>query len=437
MHMGQFMLRQPEEHTSPSTDVAEEVRDFYERYPYPRPVDRLEKYHRLWQDQQRRRADYHLFWPAKSYREDHSILVAGCGTSQAAKHATRWPAAQVTGIDFSATSVRCTEELKRKYNLHNLQIHQLPIERVNDLETSFDQIVCTGVLHHLADPDAGLKALRGVLKPDGAMHLMVYAPYGRTGIYMLQEFARRIGIHATDEEIRDLIAVLRALPHGHPLENLLREAPDFRQDAELADALLHPQDRAYSVPQLFDFIKRGELTFGRWVRQAPYTPQCGVIANIPQASRIAQLSLAEQYAVVELFRGTMVRHSVVLYRNDGPDPHRVSLTGDAWTSYVPIRMSDTICVQERLPPGAAAVLINPAHTYTDLFMPINSTEKRLFDAIDGTRSIGDIVKRTYPTSQKKSHHDIARAFFERLWRYDQVVFEKETTDNDNRFTVLE
>lgn len=112
----------------------------------------------------------------------------------------RWPAAEVVGIDFSATSVRCTEQLNRKYNLNNLQVHQLPIERVDELETSFDQIVCTEVLHHLAEPDARLRALRGVLKPDGAMHLMVYAPYGRAGIYLLQEFCRRIGIHATDEE---------------------------------------------------------------------------------------------------------------------------------------------------------------------------------------------------------------------------------------------
>jgi SAM-dependent methyltransferase len=336
----------------------------------------------------------------------------------------RWPAAQITGIDFSATSVRCTEELKRTYKLDNLQVHQLPIERANDLDTSFDQIVCTGVLHHLSDPNAGLKALRGVLKPDGAMHLMVYAPYGRAGIYMLQEFCRRVGIHATEEEIRDLIAALRVLPPGHPLENLLREAPDFRHEAALADALLHPQDRAYSVSQLFDFIKRGGLTFGRWIKQAPYTPHCGVIANIPQASRMAQLSLAEQYAAVELFRGTMVRHSVVVYRDDSPvAQQRVSFGGDAWPGYVPIKMSDTICVQERLPPGAAAVLINQTHTYRDLFMPIDSTEKRLFDAIDGNRSIGDIVERTLPSVQKELQPDMARTFFERLWRYDQVVFD--------------
>ena len=42
------------------------------------------------------------------------------------------------------------------------------------------------------------------------------------------------------------------------------------------------------------------------------------------------------------------------------------------SSYVPLRMPDTICVQDRLPPGAAAVLINPTHAYRDLVMPIDA-----------------------------------------------------------------
>jgi len=419
------IVKHHESQSADAASVAEEVRAFYERHPYPPPVDSLERYRQLGQDRQKRRADYHLFWPARPFREDPSILIAGCGTSQAAKHALRWPAAQVTGIDFSATSVRSTEELKRKYDLNNLQVRQLPIERVGDLNMSFDQIICTGVLHHLAEPDAGLSALRGVLKPDGgAMHLMVYAPYGRTGIYMLQEFCRRIGVRADDEGIRDLVATLKALPPGHPLETLLREAPDFRQDAALADALLHPQDRAYSVPQLFDFIAKAGLTFGRWLKQAPYTPHCGVVARIPQASRLAQLSLAEQYAAVELFRGTMVRHSVIAYGDDSPGSAQpISFAGDAWLGYVPLRMPGTICVQDRLPPGAAAVLINPTHTYRDLVMPIDSAEKGLFDAIDGNRSIGGMVERTLRSSTAKPPLEVARTFFENLWHYDQVVFD--------------
>ncbi len=405
-------------------DVAEAVRDFYDQYPYPQPVDSLEKYRRLWQDPQRRRADYHLFWPARSFREDQSILIAGCGTSQAAKHALRWPGAQVTGIDVSATSVQCTANLKQKYNLKNLDVRQLPVERVNELQTSFDQIVCTGVLHHLADPDAGLRALRNILKPDGVMHLMVYAPYGRAGIYMLQDFCRRIGINANDDDITDLITALGSLPPGHPLENLLHEAPDFRHAAALADALLHPQDRAYSVPQLFDFLEKAGIIFGRWIKQASYSPRCGVMAKLPQAARLACLPLAEQFAAVELFRGTMVRHSLLAYRDDNPSRSGVVGFVDApWLSYVPLRVPDTICVRDRLPPGAAAVLINQSHTYRDLLLLLNQTEKRWYDAIDGNRSIGDIVDESFSTSERTPQAGMARTFFERLWWYDQVVFD--------------
>jgi SAM-dependent methyltransferase len=393
------------------------VRAFYERHPYPPAVDSLEQYRRLWQDHQRRRADHHLFWPARPYREDHSILIAGCGTSQAAKHALRWPSARVTGIDFSATSVRKTEELKRRYQLDNLEVHQLPLTEVGELGARFDQIVCTGVLHHLPSPDAGLRALREVLAPGGVMHLMLYAPYGRTGVYMLQDFCRRLGIEADDDGIRELVTALGALPSGHPLGTLLREAPDFRNEAALADALLHPQDRAYSVPELFAFLERGGLRFGRWVKQAPYSAHCGLMARLPQAARLAQLPLMDQHAAAELFRGTISRHSVVVCRDDDPsDAHALSFTGDAWPRYVPIRAPDTISVEERLPSGAAAVLINRSHSHTDIYLPIDAREKRLYDAVDGVRTIGELA-------EEQGELESAGPFFQRLGWYDQVVFD--------------
>jgi len=416
-------MRDREARIRDATSVAEEVRAFYEGYPYPPPIDSLEKY-RLWRDPQKRRAEYHLLWPSIAYREDQTILIAGCGTSQAAKHAMRWPGARVIGIDFSETSVRCTEELKRKYQLDNLQVRQLPIERARELETCFDQIVCTGVLHHLPDPDAGLATLRGLLQPGGAINIMLYAPYGRTGVYMLQEFCKRIGISATEVEIRDLIDALKALPPGHPLQNLMRETPDFRNEAALADALLHPCDRAYSVPQVFDFLERGGLRFSRWARQAAYSPRCGVMAQLPQASRIGRLTAEDQYAAAELFRGTMVRHSVIAHRDDAPDSlRRISFADDAWSSYVPVRMPDTLCVRERLPHGAAAVLINQSHTSRDIFMPIDATELRLLNSIDGDRSVGDIGDQTLTSSHEARPLDTVRAFFERLWWHDQVVFD--------------
>jgi SAM-dependent methyltransferase len=396
--------------------VAGAVQAFYERYPYPPPLDDLDSYRQRWRDPQRRRADYHLLWPTRKYDESLSILIAGCGTSQAAKYAIRCPSAQVIGIDFSTTSVQHTAALKRKYGLGNLEVRQLAVERAADLGASFDQVVCTGVLHHLEDPDAGLRALRGVLKPNGAMHLMVYAPYGRNGIYMLQEFCRRVGFRASDGDIEDLAAALRALPAGHPLTRLLRESPDFQTESALADALLHPRDRAYSVPQLFEFLRANHLTFGRWLRQAPYSLRLGLMSRLPHSLRTGRISVEDQYAAAELLRGTMTRHSLVAYQDDDPCSPRITFSGDEWLGYVPIRMPDTLCVQERLPPEIAAILINRAHTYNDICLPIRTHEKRLLESIDGTRAIGEILG-------SRSDLDGPRAFFERMWWHDQIVID--------------
>jgi SAM-dependent methyltransferase len=396
------------------------VQAFYDLHPYPPPVDDLEGYRQRWQDEARHFADFYLHWPDKAYRENLAVLVAGCGTSQAAKHALRQPLSRVVGIDVSATSVRHTEALKRKYGLSNLEVYQLPLERVSELGRRFDRIVCTGVLHHLPDPEAGLRALHEVLEPDGALHLMVYATYGRAGVYMLQEYCRRLGIGHTEVEIKDLAQTLTSLPHGHPLARLLGESPDFQRKDALADALLNPQDRAYTVPQLLDLIGSCGLRFGRWVRQAPYLPHCGELAGTPHSARLAQLSKAEQYAAVELFRGTMLRHSLIAYRDDRPgDCQPVHFDDDRWRDYVPIRLPETIRVQKRLPPGAAAVLINRGHTDPDLYLPVGHSEQQLLDGIDGRRTIAEIARRA---GQRERQWESARSFFERLWCYDQVVF---------------
>lgn len=344
----------------PSTiaDITSQVRAFYEAHPYPPPVDDLQAYRQAWADQ-RRRADSHLFWPAEPFRDDRSILVAGCGTTQAAHYALRWPRARVIGIDVSAKSIAFTQKLIRKHALANLEVRQLAVERAAELGQRFEHVVCTGVLHHLSDPDAGLRALHEVLAPTGALNMMVYAPYGRAGIYMLQDYCRRLGIGATAREIGDLAASLKGLPPDHPIAPLLRNSPDFADKAGLADALLHPRDRSYSVPQLLDFLGRAGLAFGRWVRQAPYLRWCGALASSPHQSRLAGLTAEAQYAAIELFRGTMVRHSVVAFRNDRPAQGApVDFDGEGWLSYAPIRLPDTLTVRDRLPPGAAAVLIN-------------------------------------------------------------------------------
>jgi SAM-dependent methyltransferase len=400
-----------------ASELTDPICEFYTDHPYPPPVENLDRARDEWQDENRHRAEFHLFWPHKKYRADLDILIAGCGTWQAAKYALCRPAARVTGIDVSTTSLEHTERLRRQYGLTNLRLELAPIEHVADLDQRFDLIVCTGVLHHLNDPDLGLAALQAALKPDGAIYLMVYAPYGRAGVYLLQDYCRKLGIGTSAAEIADLATVVEALPPNHPLAVLLRGSRDALNADALADALLNPRDRSFSVPQLFNFIDRNGLEFGRWYWQAPYLPQCGSMAQTPHAKRLAELPASEQYAAMELWRGLMTTHSLVVYRSDGPgNALNFSVTDDCWATFVPQRLPTTMCVRQRLPPGAAGVLLNRSHPFHDLILPINAHEKRLFDGIDGRRKIGEIVAGA-GAGLSQSY-----AFFQRLWRYDQVIF---------------
>jgi SAM-dependent methyltransferase len=329
--------------------------------------------------------------------------VAGCGTSQAVRHALRRPAARIVGIDVSAESLAHARALAARHEVGNLELHRLPIEAVDELGMRFDHVVCTGVLHHLADPALGLRRLREVLAPGGAVTLMVYGRYGRTGVYLLQEYCRRLGVGTSAAELADLVATLREIPLGHPLSRLLRESRDFADDDALADALCNPRDRACTVPELLDLIDDAGLRFGRWQRQAPYLPDCGAISETPHAARIAERPPVEQYALMELFRGTMTRHTAIAFAADDAVSGVLDFSDPA---AVPVPVPTATAIEERLPPGAAAALINRAHTDTDLVLFADRAQLELFRSIDGERTIADLGA---PDS------------VERLWRHDLIV----------------
>lgn len=389
----------------------DEISEFYDAHPYPPPVDDLDGEIEPWSDGIRRRVEHARLWPTLPFRDDHTILVAGCGTFQAARYGLHYPNARIVGVDVSSTSIDATHRLVEQYELTNVELHQLTIERVAELGRSFDHVVCTGVIHHLADPQTGLRALRDIMTCEGALHLLVYATYGRAGVYVVQEYCRRLGVTANPSEIADLVATLRELPAGHPIGEILRTSPDFQDDDALADALLNPRDRSYTVPELCDLLTTSGLRFTRWMRQAPYRPECGAMTETPHGERIAAMPDQEQFAAMELFRGTVRRHDLIAYRDDSslPDP-ALRWNDESWREFVPIRPAPVVVVEDRLPDGVAAVLINRAHTDRDLVFFADTATRRAFEAIDGSTPLGAIDGATAD-------------MFRRLWLHDLVVID--------------
>ena len=245
--------------------------------------------------------------------------------------------------------------------------------------------------------------------------------YGRAGIYMMQEYCRLLGIGSSDSDLRDLGATLEALPADHPIVSVMRGAKDFSSPTPWP---MHCSIRWIAptrVPELYAWLERCGMSFGRWYEQAPYLPQCGMLATTPHAERLAALPPPLQHAAVELFRGTMVKHNLIAYRDDRTgDSQPITFVGDGWREYIPIALPWTICVRERLPPGSVAVLINRAHPFTDLILPVDSFENELLAAIDGNRTLAEILPSA---PEERDGERRALGFFERLWQYDQIVFD--------------
>jgi hypothetical protein len=116
----------------------------------------------------------------------------------------------------------------------------------------------------------------------------------------------------------------------------------------------------------------------------------------------------------------MAKHNFIAYRDDRlGESQPITFGGDAWREYVPLRLPWILCIRDRVPPGSVAVLINRAHTYPDLALPIDAAQERIFTAIDGNRPIDEILR----IAAKAGGREQARRFIEQLWEYDQIVFD--------------
>ena len=114
-------------------------------------------------------------------------------------------------------------------------------------------------------------------------------------------------------------------------------------------------------------------------------------------------------------------------------PERRHLTADliAGLTFAVVNVPQAISVRERLPAGAAAALINRSHSDPDLVLFVDAAELQMIEAIDGRRTIADIIEHVATSkpairpTRRQTHR-----LFQRLWQYDQALFDR-TGQGDN------
>jgi SAM-dependent methyltransferase len=292
------------------------VKRQYETYPYPER-DPADEASRLIEGSPSHpvEIDHFLFGGRRDWTQPFRALVAGGGTGDglimlAQKLADIGCPAEVTYLDMSEASRAVAEARAGMRGLDTIRFI------IGDLLAAaehgpFDYIDCCGVLHHLPDPDAGFRALERALALGGGMGLMVYAPYGRTGVYPLQAaFGRLFKGDAPEDQVRLARAALDGLPKTNwfPRNGLLG---DHRgSDAGLYDLLLHSRDRPYTVGDLAGALGRAGLAPVSFLEPGRYDPQRYLPRGPEIAGRVKALDPLEKAALAEQLAGNMKTHVV-------------------------------------------------------------------------------------------------------------------------------
>jgi 2-polyprenyl-3-methyl-5-hydroxy-6-metoxy-1,4-benzoquinol methylase len=178
------------------------------------------------------------------------VLIAGCGTGQeAVETALQWPAARILAVDLSVASLAHAARKAQEHGVEGIAFAQADLLALPRLGRRFDVVSCVGVLHHLADPPAGLRALAACLARGGVMQLGFYSARARRAVDAARARVEAAGLRPSPEGIRAARRLLLALPADDPAAAVTSIA-DFHATSACRDLLMHAQERSYSLPEV-------------------------------------------------------------------------------------------------------------------------------------------------------------------------------------------
>jgi SAM-dependent methyltransferase len=394
------------------TPLDDLVAQQYARWTYPEPIVDLPAWlscNWQWFDPSHSQL---LFWPDRDPGQDLDILIAGCGTNQAAVFAYNNPGSRVLAIDVSDPSLEHHAFLRDRYGLRNLDILRLPIEQLASLDRSFDLIVSTGVLHHMADPVAGASCLAACLRPNGVLALMFYAHYGRIGVEMMQAVFRELGLQQNEASLLMVREALAGLAADHPLKPYLSLARDLNFDSGLVDTFLHGRDRSYTVDDCLELLDAAGLCLQDWLFKSLYhaTP----VANQAFMSAVAALPERQQWSVMERINARNACHFLTACLPErSPDTYRIDFRSSQVLEYRPAF---------RFRCGLDGIyLVTPERR-----LQLDAIQLALVQPIDGRRSLREIAASAASTGVLPAEDCVEMEsrtlrVFEWLWKTDVLA----------------
>lgn len=244
-----------------NNSVSLKVKNQYEENPYPR-----------WKDIGFNTASSYQQALLKNFphvnlshwqgKEKLNVLVAGCGTGrQAIRLASYFNDLNVVAIDLSGRSLAYAQQQANKYKVSNIQFIQADILEFSDFPLLFDVIECSGVLHHMEDPNQGLNALQQLLSPTGVMKIALYSEAARKQVITFRNLLAQNKKNNTkdlDQRLLRQALLMQQIP-GDWTDII--NSPDFYSMSNCRDLIFHEQEHQFTPSKISNLLANNQLDF--------------------------------------------------------------------------------------------------------------------------------------------------------------------------------
>ena len=235
----------------------------YNNYIYPKPTENL---YEEWIKKNRFQICdpnycWHRLWPEKPYNTKRlDVLIAGCGSDQAAILAKCNPNHNFIGIDLSENSLKHEKKLIEENKIENLKLHHNDFRAVK-FKKKFDYIISSGVIHHLDDPGTGLKYFNQNLKDEGIIYIMVYGDKKSYATNQVKKLLKKLNLKQNQDSIDFVMNTINKLNNLHPAKIFANTEikQDLTHPSGVVDFFLHKKENFFSIKDFIKLLDKNKL----------------------------------------------------------------------------------------------------------------------------------------------------------------------------------
>ena len=175
-----------------------------------------------------------------------------------------WRSGELLALDLSTASLAFGQRRAEELGLDHITFVQGDVLELAQLEPSFDYIACTGVLHHMADPLAGLQALVDVCRPGGVMLIGIYSAHGRAAIHHVRDAlgdkVKLTSVEDIREAREELVQHLLSESASEHVQHVFARL-DMYSLSMCRDLLFHVHEQDFTIPKIKAALKSLNLKF--------------------------------------------------------------------------------------------------------------------------------------------------------------------------------